>query len=59
MKNFLYFAFVCGRIRHTEQSCEVLFEMEVDDGVREWGVELRVDPRRNEGGGGNRWLRDD
>lgn len=53
------FCFVCGRIRHTEQSCEVLFEMEVDDGVREWGVELRVDPRRNEDGGGNRWLRDD
>lgn len=54
------FCFVCGCLGHTEQKCEVLFAMEMDDGVRVWNAELWVEPRRVvSGGGGGRWLRED
>lgn len=53
------FYFFCGRIGHVEQFCTELFEGDEDDGVRLWGPELRVEPRRGGGGtGGNKWLRD-
>lgn len=51
------FCFVCGLLGHMEQNCEELFAKEVDDGVREWGPELKANTRRNGGGSGNRWLR--
>lgn len=51
------FCFVCGIIGHTDQHCKKLLEMGEDDGVRGWGPELRVENRRQGGGGSNRWLR--
>lgn len=52
------FFFVCGHLGHSEQSSEELFSMAKDDGLRGWGLELRVDQRRAGGGAGNRWLRE-
>lgn len=53
------FCFVCGLIGHVEQNCEVLFAKEIDDGVREWGPELKADNRRGGRGIRSRWLRSD
>lgn len=53
------FCFVCGRIGHFEQSCEALFAMEEDIGIREWGVELRADLRWGGGGSASRYLREE
>lgn len=38
--------YVCGKIGHGEATCDQLFVMGVDDGVRGWGSELRVENRR-------------
>lgn len=52
------FCFVCGIIGHVEQLCPRLFEIEEDDGQRNWGPELRAEVRRGGGTAGNKWLRD-
>lgn len=33
--------------------------MEMDDGVRDWGVELRAEQQRFGGGSGSPWLREE
>lgn len=52
------FCFVCGCIGHTDQFCEVLFSKPRDDGVREWGAEMKAEVRRGPGGGRSRWLKE-
>ena len=53
------FSYLCGKMGHAENACELRFTMGVDDGVRGWGPELRVENRRAGGGGGrSKWLRD-
>nr|KYP45091.1 hypothetical protein KK1_033373 [Cajanus cajan] len=37
--------FFCGLLGHTDKNCDKLFNMEQDDGQREWGPYLRADPR--------------
>lgn len=37
---------MCGLLGHVEQYFEKLFDMDVDEGVREWGLELQADQRR-------------
>lgn len=53
------FCFVCDCIGHTEQSCEVLFVLESDDGVRGWSAELRAEQRRMGAAGGSRFLKEE
>jgi hypothetical protein len=43
------FCFVCGIMGHAENKCAVRFEMEVDNGVREWSSEIRAEIRRQGG----------
>lgn len=50
--------FVCGLIGHTEHHCDKLLTMDKDDGVRGWGLELRVETRKPSGGRNNLWLRE-
>lgn len=49
------FCFVCGLTGHTNEHCEKLLDVSCDDGVRRWGLELRVETRRQGGAGSNRW----
>jgi hypothetical protein len=35
------FCYRCGLIGHTDKVCPELFELEADDGVRNWGVDLK------------------
>jgi hypothetical protein len=51
------FCYYCGILGHTEDGCNQLFSMEEDNGVREWGPELRVEVCRRNANGGGRWLR--
>lgn len=51
------FCFLCGLIGRADSSCEKLFLMEEDNGVKGWGPELRVERRRPGDTGGFRWLR--
>jgi hypothetical protein len=51
------FCFKCGAIGHTDKKCSKLFEMEDDDGQREWGNDLKPEPHRG-GAATNRWLRE-
>jgi hypothetical protein len=53
------FCFVCGIMGHAENKCPVRFEMEEDNGVREWSADLRADSRKLGGKFTSRWLRDE
>jgi 14-3-3 protein epsilon len=62
--NFKYeklgiFCFVCGIMGLAENKCEVRFDMEHDDGNREWSAEIRAEPRRQGGRLASRWLREE
>jgi hypothetical protein len=53
------FCYYCGLLGHTDESCDLLFSAEFDDGVRKWGPEVRVEFRKPRDGGGGRWLREE
>lgn len=53
------FCFMCGRSEHMEQHCAILLAQDVDDGVRNWGTEIKAELKRFGGGGDNSWLRDE
>jgi hypothetical protein len=62
--NFKYerlgiFCYYCGLLGHTDDSCDKLYSVESDDGIREWGPELRPEVRRRGQESGGRWLRED
>ncbi|MCH84643.1 DUF4283 domain protein [Trifolium medium] len=50
------FCYYCGLLGHTDETCDLLYSAESDDGVRRWGPEVRVETRRPTYGGGGRWL---
>jgi hypothetical protein len=53
------FCYYCGLLGHTDETCDLLYSAETDDGARRWGPELRVEARRPTDGGGGRWLREE
>ena len=61
--NFKYeklgvFCHRCGMLGHTDKVCPELFELNSDDGVRNWGVFLKLVPQRIGTAATNRWLQD-
>jgi len=48
----------CGLIGHTDKVCLELFELEADDGVRNWGADLKPVTQRIGTAATNRWLQD-
>jgi hypothetical protein len=53
------FCFVCGIMGHAENKCVVRFEMEEDNGVRDWSSDIRAETRRQGGRLSSRWLREE
>ncbi|MCI54010.1 hypothetical protein A2U01_0075257, partial [Trifolium medium] len=53
------FCYYCGLLGHTEDSCDKLYSVKVDDDIREWGPELRPEVRWRGQETSSRWLRDD
>jgi hypothetical protein len=53
------FCYYCSLLGHTDETCDLLYSAETDDGVRRWGPEVRVEARRPTDGGGGRWLREE
>lgn len=49
-----FFCYYCGIIGHAEDSCEKLYDVQEDDGVRNWGPDIRVEMNRRGRDGGNR-----
>ena len=56
MKNWVFFCHRCGLIGHTDKVCPELFELESDDGVRNWGADLKPVTQRIGTTTTNRWL---
>jgi len=48
----------CGVIWHTDKVCPDLFELDADDGVRNWGPSLKPASHRVGTAATNRWLQD-
>jgi len=52
------FCYLFGLLVHPDDTCDKLFAIAANDGVRPWGPEIRVNVRRPGGGyGKSRWLR--
>jgi hypothetical protein len=61
--NFKYeklgvFCHRCGLLGHTDKVCPELYELDSDDGVRNWGIYLRPAAQRVGTAATNRWLQD-
>jgi hypothetical protein len=52
------FCYLCGIIGHTDKNCTKLFEMEQDDGVREWGEHIRPVVNRMGTAATNKYIKD-
>jgi HAMP domain-containing protein len=52
------FCFLCGVLGHTDKDCTKLFDMEQDDGVREWGDNIRPLIKRMGTAATNKYLQD-
>lgn len=62
--NFKYeklnlFCFVCGKLGHAENRCEIRFMMKEDNGIHEWSGDLRANNRRTGDNASSRWLKSD
>jgi hypothetical protein len=53
------FCFLCGIMGHAENKCVLRYDMEHDDGRREWTAEIRADNRRQGGRLVSKWLREE
>ncbi|KAL8462898.1 hypothetical protein ACS0TY_033779 [Phlomoides rotata] len=51
------FCFVCGRVGHTENFCELKYAANGGEVARGWDASLRAPERRGMMGTGSRWLR--
>ncbi|XP_057793291.1 uncharacterized protein LOC131009908 [Salvia miltiorrhiza] len=53
------FCFLCGRLGHSENFCELMFNDEVKNKERQWGVGLKAADRRGQNLAGEKWIRTD
>jgi len=53
------FCYYCGLLGHVDDSCDLLYENDKDDGVRQWGPELRVELNRRGYEGRGRPIKED
>jgi hypothetical protein len=52
------FCYRCGLLGHSDKVCPDLFELEADDGVRNWGPDLKPVASRIGSAANNKWLKD-